>query len=61
MHLLRHVAKIGFRLIRLKPPILCRGGITLGPVYHGGQVIFGPALDEAYVLEKERPGFPGSS
>lgn len=52
-HMLRHVAKIGFRLIQLNPPVLCRGGITRGPVYHGGQVILGPGLDEAYILEQE--------
>jgi hypothetical protein len=42
----------------LKTPILCRGGITLGPVYHDGQVIFGPALAAARSLEKERARFP---
>lgn len=58
VHLLRHVAKIGYRLIRMTPPVLCKGGIARGPVYHGGQVILGPGLDAAYVLEKEKARYP---
>jgi len=58
LHLLHNVAKIGFRLIRLKTPVLCRGGIIRGLVYHDGQVIFGPALDEARALEEERAKYP---
>jgi len=57
-HMLRHVAKIGFRLIRLSPPVFCRGGITRGPVYHGGQVVLGPGLDEAYVMAKRLARYP---
>lgn len=58
LHLLHHVAKIGFRLIRLKTPVFCRGGITSGLVYHDGQAIFGPALDAARSLEGERAKYP---
>ncbi|MCL4503513.1 MAG: hypothetical protein M1438_16935 [Deltaproteobacteria bacterium] len=58
VHLLRHVAKIGFRLIGLTPPVFCRGGITKGLVYHGGQVILGPGLDEAYNLAKNVARYP---
>jgi hypothetical protein len=28
-----------------------RGGITVGPLYHQGSLVFGPALNEAYALE----------
>ncbi len=31
--------------------ILCRGGVALGQCFHNGNVIFGPALVEAYTLE----------
>ena len=58
VHLLRHVAKIGFRLIGLTPPVFCRGGITRGLVYHGGQMILGPGLDEAYNLAKRVARYP---
>jgi len=58
LHLLHNVAKIGFRLIRLKTPLLCRGGIARGLVYHDGQVIFGPALNEARALEEGRAKYP---
>lgn len=32
---------------------LTRGGITIGPVHHRDNIIFGPALIEAVALEKE--------
>jgi hypothetical protein len=50
-HVLFHVEKIGFRLIRLHR--LCRGGITRGLVYHDDRIIFGPAWIEAYDLERK--------
>lgn len=58
LQLLHHVARIGYRLIRLKTPILCRGGITRGQLYHDGQVIFGPALNEVYSMEKQQAKYP---
>jgi hypothetical protein len=58
VHLLRHVAKIGFRLVQLTPPVLCRGGIVRGLVYHGGQVVLGPGLDAAYALAKRMARYP---
>lgn len=58
VHLLRHVAKIGFRLIQLSPPVLCRGGIARGLVYHGGQMVLGPGLDAAYILAKHVARYP---
>lgn len=50
MHLLHHVAKIGFRLARLGT--LYRGGIVRGPAYHDELHVFGPAIIEAYELEQ---------
>jgi len=58
LHLLHHVAKIGFRLIRLKKPALMRGGITLGQAYHDGQAVFGPALSMARTLEADWARYP---
>jgi hypothetical protein len=58
VHLLRHVVKIGYRLIQLTPPVLCRGGIAQGLVYHGGQVVLGPGLDAAYILAKRVAKYP---
>lgn len=39
------------RLLALSPPVLVRGGITSGELYVDGDVVFGPALVEAYLLE----------
>jgi len=50
MHLLHHVEKIGFRLARLHT--LYRGGITRGLAYHDERHVFGPAIIDAYELEK---------
>lgn len=50
IHLLQHVEKIGFRLARLGA--LYRGGIARGLVYHDEQYVFGPAVLDAYELEK---------
>ena len=51
MHLLQHVGKIGFRLAQLG--MLYRGGIANGLLYHDEQQVFGPAVIEAYELEKK--------
>ncbi|WP_156623015.1 hypothetical protein [Mycobacterium sp. 1164966.3] len=32
--------------------ILCRGGVAIGQCFHGKNVLFGPALVEAYLLEQ---------
>ena len=50
MHLLHHVAKIGFYLAKLG--VLYRGGITRGLAYHDEQHAFGPAIIEAYSIEQ---------
>lgn len=51
IHLLHHVAKIGFRLARLRT--LYRGGIERGLTYHDKQQVFGPAVIAAYDLERQ--------
>ena len=37
---------------------LIRGSITLGPLYHVGSCIFGPALVEAHYLESKKAKYP---
>lgn len=50
IHILHHVAKIGFYLAKLG--VLYRGGITRGLAYHDEQHAFGPAIIEAYNIEQ---------
>jgi hypothetical protein len=38
--------------------IWIRGGISVGDLYHTEQVVFGPALNEAYTLESKAARFP---
>ena len=38
--------------------IMIRGGIAIGDCYHDGNVIFGPAMNEAYRLEKIEAMWP---
>lgn len=38
--------------------VLVRGGISIGPLYHDTNVVFGPALIEAYKLESRSAKFP---
>lgn len=33
--------------------ILIRGGISIGPLYHNGEIVYGPAMNEAYMLESQ--------
>jgi hypothetical protein len=37
---------------------LLRGGITIGPVVHDDEAVFGPALNRAYELESQIAKFP---
>jgi hypothetical protein len=37
---------------------LLRGGIAVGPLYHAGPLVFGPALNEAYHLESKVASHP---
>ena len=38
--------------------LLVRGGITVGPLYHRGNIAFGPALTKAYDLQSELAIYP---
>lgn len=42
----------------VKNRILCRGGISIGDLYHKEQTICGPALIEAYKLESKIANYP---
>ncbi len=35
-----------------------RGGVTIGPIFHRGNISFGPALNKAYNLENKEAKFP---
>lgn len=56
MNLLFHLRAIAFRLLKLG--YLLRGGIAEGAVYHEHGKIVGPALIEAYRLEKDEAKYP---
>lgn len=49
---------IHIQLELLAEGILMRGGITTGDVYHGGNIVFGPAMVQAYKLESECAIYP---
>ncbi len=38
--------------------IMIRGGIAIGDCYHNGEIIFGPAMNEAYRLEHDVAEWP---
>lgn len=38
--------------------ILIRGGIAIGPLYHSGQIVYGPAMNQAYLLESVYAVYP---
>ena len=38
--------------------ILIRGGIAIGKAYHDGEIVFGPAMNEAYELESLCAKYP---
>jgi len=50
------VAQLAMALLDLG--VLVRGGVALGPLYHDGSVVFGPAIIEAYHLESRCAKFP---
>ncbi len=50
--------QIQIKLSNNNPPILVRGGISRGLLYHEGNVIFGPGLSAAYSLENELANYP---
>ena len=42
----------------LQHDVLLRGGITAGKLYHDGSIVYGPAMNEAYLLESELADYP---
>lgn len=42
----------------MKDGFLLRGGITCGLVYHDGDIVFGPAMNQAYKIESEIADMP---
>jgi hypothetical protein len=55
-HVLAAVQAVASRF--LEEGILTRGGVVRGAAYHRGQVLFGPAINEAYQLETEVARYP---
>jgi class 3 adenylate cyclase len=51
MRLVRQVT--GYQTTMLLQGFPLRGAITVGPLYHRGSLVFGPALNEAYRLESQ--------
>lgn len=47
-----------FAYLFLEEGILTRGGLTIGDIYHNGNIVFGPALNRAYALESELAKYP---
>ena len=45
-------------LLRRSTPILVRGAIVLGDIYAQGDIIFGPGLTQAYLLEENSAKYP---
>ena len=38
--------------------VLCRGGVSVGKVIHTTNMLFGPAMNDAYVLESKAANYP---
>jgi hypothetical protein len=51
LRILSSASALCIKLLQLG--FLTRGGVTIGPVYHHDNVVFGPALIEAVALENE--------
>lgn len=48
-----------FLLIKLiRQDIVCRGAISYGKLIHNNEIVFGPALNEAYLTESEAALYP---
>ena len=57
--LLRLVTQVtGYQQMMLLSGFPLRGGIVVGPLYHAGSNVFGPALNAAYKLESESASYP---
>ena len=46
------------KMLELRNPVLLRGGISRGNLYYDGDIIFGPGLTEAYLLESKNAKYP---
>lgn len=46
------------RLLKQEEPILVRGAITRGNIYADGDITFGPALTQAYLMEEKNAKYP---
>lgn len=55
-NLVDHIERIVFNLLKLG--FLCRGGIAKGSLFHEKNIVFGPAMNEAYDLEQEEAKHP---
>lgn len=49
---------IQWELANFETPILLRGGVVKGKLYSDGNIIFGPGLTRAYLLEEQNAKFP---
>ena len=38
--------------------VLIRGGLTIGDLYHDGNIVFGPAMNKAYEMESKIANYP---
>lgn len=56
IYLVREIGYLARYLLLMGLP--CRGGISLGPLHHEGKVVVGPALIQAYKLERDRAEYP---
>lgn len=56
--LVSHCALFHCSLLDMYPSIFIRGGITFGDMYVENDIIFGPALTEAYLLEERNAKVP---
>lgn len=51
-------SQIQFKLLNRKTPILLRGGIAKGTLYHKDNILFGQGLTKAYMLENTLAVYP---
>ncbi|ACN14288.1 hypothetical protein HRM2_11760 [Desulforapulum autotrophicum HRM2] len=56
LHLISHVKDLSAAFI--KYGLFLRGGITYGELYHKDRVVFGSAMNEAYMIESEHAIYP---
>lgn len=49
---------IQWELANFETPILLRGGVVKGKLYSDGNIIFGPGITKAYLLEEQNAKFP---